>query len=88
MGAVDIHPMAIDNSWQYRPQESPAKCYITGGAGDAGGILRGLVWCIGAYLRPVPWANGYGVLKAALDVPVADEQPLDDPEGLTGCHKP
>jgi hypothetical protein len=24
MGAVVIHPMAVDNSWQCRPQESPA----------------------------------------------------------------
>ena len=29
-----------------------------------------------------------GVLKAAVNVPVADEQSLDDPEGLTGCHEP
>jgi hypothetical protein len=28
------------------------------------------------------------VLKAALNAPVADEQPLDGPEGLTGCHEP
>jgi len=28
-----------------------------------------------------------GVLKAVVNVPVADEQPLDDPEGLTGCHE-
>jgi hypothetical protein len=35
--------MAVDNSWQNRPQESPAKRYITGGAGDAVGILLGIV---------------------------------------------
>jgi hypothetical protein len=39
MGAVGIHPMAVDNSWQYQPQESPANGRITKGAGDAGGIL-------------------------------------------------
>jgi hypothetical protein len=23
MGAVGIHPMAVDNSWQYRPHDKP-----------------------------------------------------------------
>jgi len=41
--AIGIHPMAVGNSWQYRPQESPAKRYIHGGAGDAVGILRRLL---------------------------------------------
>jgi hypothetical protein len=40
--AVGIHPMAVDNSWQYRPHESPAKRYITCGAVDAGDTLREL----------------------------------------------
>ena len=42
MGAVGIHPMAVDNSWQYRPQESPANNHIIDDAGDAVGILRTL----------------------------------------------
>jgi hypothetical protein len=43
MGAVGIHPMAVDNQQQYRTRESPAKHHITGGAGDAGYTLRGFV---------------------------------------------
>jgi hypothetical protein len=35
MGAAGIHPMAVDNSWQYRPQESPANGLIEDYAGDA-----------------------------------------------------
>jgi hypothetical protein len=38
MGAVGIHHMAVDNSWQYRPQESPANGRNTSGAVDAVGI--------------------------------------------------
>jgi hypothetical protein len=38
MGAVGIHPMAVDNSLQYRPQEIPANSYIQDDAGDAVGI--------------------------------------------------
>jgi hypothetical protein len=38
MGAVGNHPMAVDNSLQYRPRESPANRRINEGAGDAGGI--------------------------------------------------
>ena len=41
MGAVGIHPTAVDNSLQYRPQESPANSNIQDRAGDAGGILLG-----------------------------------------------
>jgi len=37
--AVGKASSAIDNQQQYRPRENPAKRYITGGAGDAGGIL-------------------------------------------------
>jgi hypothetical protein len=43
MGAVGIHPMAVDNSWQYRPQESPANRRINEGAIDAVGTLRRLL---------------------------------------------
>jgi hypothetical protein len=42
MGAVGNHPMAVDISLQYRPQESPANGHIEDGAGVAGGILRRL----------------------------------------------
>jgi hypothetical protein len=28
MGVVGFHPMAVDNSWQYRPQESPAETFV------------------------------------------------------------
>src|SRR5215204_4494882 len=38
-GAVGMHPTAVDNSLQFRPQESPAKRSIMSGAVDAGGIL-------------------------------------------------
>jgi hypothetical protein len=31
--------MVVDNSWQYRPHESPANGHIQDDAGDAGGIL-------------------------------------------------
>jgi hypothetical protein len=41
MGAVSNYPMAIYNSWQHRPQESPANRRINEGAGDAVGILLG-----------------------------------------------
>jgi hypothetical protein len=37
--------MAVDNAWQYRPQESPANAHINDDAVDAGGILR-------RYMRP------------------------------------
>jgi hypothetical protein len=39
-------------------------------------------------LRPVPWPNDYGVLKAALNVVEVEEQPFGSPEGLTGYHEP
>jgi hypothetical protein len=40
MGVGGNHPMAVDNLWQYRPQESPANRRINHDAGDAGGILH------------------------------------------------
>jgi hypothetical protein len=40
MGVVGIYPMAVDNSWQYRPQESPANGHIEDSAGDEVGTLR------------------------------------------------
>jgi hypothetical protein len=46
--AVGNGPMAVEKSWQYRPQESPAKHHITGGAGDAGDTLRGVLRISGA----------------------------------------
>src|SRR5215213_11305524 len=41
--AVGIHPMAVANSCQYRPQESPANRRINESAGDAVGTLRRLL---------------------------------------------
>ena len=35
MGAVGNYPLTVDNSWQYRPQESAANRRINEGAGDA-----------------------------------------------------
>jgi hypothetical protein len=32
--------MAVANSWQYRPHESPANIHLTGGAVDAGDTLH------------------------------------------------
>jgi hypothetical protein len=40
MGAVGIHPMAVDHSMQFRPQESPANRRIYEGAGAGVGTLR------------------------------------------------
>ena len=40
MGAVGIYPLAVDNSLQYRPHESPANSHIVDDAGDAVGTLR------------------------------------------------
>jgi hypothetical protein len=42
MGAVGNYPLTVDNEQQYRPQESPAKRYITDCAVDAGGTLQRL----------------------------------------------
>ena len=41
--AVGQPALAGDDEKQCRPQQSPANLSFTGGAGDAGGILRGLV---------------------------------------------
>jgi hypothetical protein len=41
--AVDTLLSAGDSRIEYRPHESLAKRYIASGAGDAGGILLGLV---------------------------------------------
>jgi hypothetical protein len=43
MGAVGVHPIAVDDPLQYRPQQSPAKHPTMGGAVDAGGILLDVV---------------------------------------------
>ena len=76
MGAVDIHPMAVDNSWQYRPQENPAKHHITGGADDAGGTFVTLIENIVLFFRgPLP---DRGPFKAALNAFVAEERTLED----------
>ena len=86
MGAVDIHPMAVDNSWQYRPQENPAKHHITGGADDAGGTFVTLIENIVLFFRgPLP---DRGPFKAALNAFVAEERTLEDLGGLTRFYKP
>jgi hypothetical protein len=43
MGVVGIYPMAVDNSWQYRPQERRADGHIQDGADDAVGTLQSLL---------------------------------------------
>jgi hypothetical protein len=43
MRAVGNSPLAVGDLGQYRPRKIPANCYINNGAGDAGGILMGLV---------------------------------------------
>jgi hypothetical protein len=48
--AVGIHPMAIDNSLQYRPKESPAKSNIQDRAVDAGGSQCTVILCTIPYL--------------------------------------
>jgi hypothetical protein len=75
MGAVGIHPMAVDNSGQYRPQESPANRRINEGAVDAGGTMRRLLGT-SFFLprppqRPVPF-------RAASSAFVAEEMTLED----------
>jgi hypothetical protein len=87
MGAVGIHPMAVDNSWQFRPHESPANDHIMGDAGGAVGIFPDFVTVATPNLHLSSAPDDQGILKASLNVPVADEKPFDDPEGLTGSHE-
>jgi hypothetical protein len=76
MGAVDIHPMAVDNSWQCRPHDIPAKRYITGSAGDAVGILRWSSGKTNAVVFSAVQPHRLGVLIAASNAFVAEEQGL------------
>jgi hypothetical protein len=76
--------MAVDNSLQYRPKESPANSNIQDRASDAVGISRASVarrtfLLIRRLPPPIPESS----LEAALKAIVADEQLLDDPIGLT-----
>jgi hypothetical protein len=80
MGAVGIHPMAVDNSWQYRPQESPGNSQITYRAGD---IFPDFVIVVN-FKRALSYLpDDQGVLKAASTFFVAEEHSLNDPEDLT-----
>jgi hypothetical protein len=69
--------MAVDNSWQYRPRESPAYSQITRGAGDAGGLLQ----CsdkTSAVAFSAVQAHRLEFLKAASNAFVAEEQAFTD----------
>jgi hypothetical protein len=81
MGAVGIHSMAVDNSWQYRPHESPANLCFTSRAGDAGGIFPTLAVLDHRPVLSVSSSNDQGAFKAALNALVADERTVDGPEG-------
>jgi hypothetical protein len=43
MRAVGNSPLAFGDPGQYRPRKIPANCYINNGAGEAVGILMGIV---------------------------------------------
>ena len=73
MGAVGNHAMAVDNSCQYRPQESPANRRIIAGAGDAVGTLRRLSSTFSLYRDLL---TNQGLFKAASNVVVAEELAL------------
>jgi hypothetical protein len=75
MGAVGNHPMAIDNSLQYRPHESPANSHIVDDAGDADGTLRRLLGT-SFFFRDL--LSDQGPFKAALNVFVPEERALED----------
>jgi hypothetical protein len=64
-----------------KKQDSPANGHIEDGAGDAVGIFPGPVIGVNVNLSYFIPTHDQGVLKAASNVPVADEQLLDDPEG-------
>jgi hypothetical protein len=75
MGAVGNCPMMGDNQQQYRPRESPAKRYITGGAVDAVGTLRRLLRMLLFLPRPPQRPRPF---RAALNAFVAEERTLED----------
>jgi hypothetical protein len=78
MEAVGSPPMAVDNSWQHRTQESPAKLHIMGGAGDAGGTLRGSSGEENTAAFSAVQPHLLEVIKAASNAFIAEEQALRD----------
>jgi hypothetical protein len=78
MGAVGNHPMAVDNPWQYRPQESPANGHINGDAGDADGTSRGSSCKTSAIAFCAVQPHRLEVFKAASNAFLAEEQGLGD----------
>ena len=75
MGVVGIYPMAVDNSWQYRPQESPANGHIEDSAGDEVGTLR-RVLRTSLFFRGL--LTDQAPPQSALDAFVAEEKALED----------
>jgi hypothetical protein len=75
---VDNLPSAGDSQQQYRPRESPAKHPITGGAADAVGTLRCSSGKTNAAVFSAVQPNRPGVLVAASNALVAEEQALGE----------
>jgi hypothetical protein len=71
MTAVDEGAFAGDRARQHRLRESPAKRYITGRAGDAGGILLALLGENSSSDRSLDLQPG--AHKIVLNVAVAEE---------------
>jgi hypothetical protein len=80
MGAVDNLLSAVDDSWQYRPQETPANSHIQDGAGDAVGTLRGSSGKTSAIAFSAVQLHRLEVLEGASNVFGAEEQTLGDVE--------
>jgi hypothetical protein len=75
MGAVDIHPMAVGNSLQYRPHDKPVSKRLRGDTVDAGGISRGSSGKIRVVAFSAVQSHRRGVLKAASNAFLAAERP-------------
>ena len=88
MRTVDALQSAVDNSWQDRPQESPANRRINEGAGDAVGISRGTFGKASVIAFSAVQSHRLDVLGAASNALVAEEHTLDDPEYLTEWTSP
>jgi hypothetical protein len=74
--AVDTLPSAGDSRTDYRPQENPAKRYITDGAVDAVGTLRRLLrTLLSSFATSLATRTPF---KAALNVFVAEERASED----------
>jgi hypothetical protein len=76
--AVDTLLSADDSRIEYRPQESPAKRHIMGGAVDAGGTLRCSSGQTSAIAFSAVQPHRLEVLKAASNAFVAEGQALGD----------